>query len=370
MLSQKPIKHIFISDTIVYYPKINCVYHLKTTHFPDGETLITFDGNLVEKLLYIDLSSSNYGIGNNKFNRDIGDCTFVAAKTLHFDNTPKHLPAPLYVYNFKELEIVKFLNITISNRIFAWDHTGVKINIKPDNQQIEKDIEKIVPEVNVNPSDYPIYLRKNFPDISVYESWYKSFLSKNKKKTLDFQINNVKSKCHIRATFLNVLLESYGVQSFKITKYWNAEDWDEFPQKKVRFRFHTATLIKDRNNCYWVMDPWFTDHTKLLSVKEWFFRKDEPPPQEAMICNSICICGFSKKEYSISNFMQTVDNDDVKTMQVAFSTGVPNPPEFPISGVSIYQRQTLFYFMKREDQAMEMKRSGKKKAQLAFKKKM
>ena len=185
------------------------------------------------------------------------------------------------------------------------------------------------------------------PTQSFLKSIYAKFFYDNEKK-LDDQLKKSKSLCHIRAHVMSLLLEEgCGIQTFKISKFWDWYHWTKKWYKPVVWDFHCAVMIMDQEKNIWVWDPWEVRNKELPALQEWFSRNDEPIPRLGLVTNSINV--MPKFPNRRLDFMAIADVTHMKAIQGVASSVFPNSPEPPISGTSKLELEAIrnnFLFFK------------------------
>jgi hypothetical protein len=328
-------KHIYQESTIVRFPEKNCNYHILSKNKQYPETLVTFSGNLLERCAYFDLASGfsqsveEYGEGRGRYCViDFGGLKFVSKESLPPNTVNSFLPAVLVISNKDNKK----------DWITAISKINIHLNLPQPEAKAEGDYFMHLPtyryiaintNVPVQLGKFPLFMT-NCPSLEKIAEIYRQFMQYNPKNKLITQYFKSYNLCHLRAHFVYALLNSYGIQTFKIFKCWDPD------KVQYKSRFHAAALIVDNRNIAWVWDPWGDEvvgtHLFLISVKKWLSEKHEPEPTSATIANGAVINNFPDyEEINGTNFMEVGSPLGRRTLQAMFSLAVPNPPEKPIS---------------------------------------
>lgn len=339
----------YISNSIIHHPKLNHTYRVGGSH-----SVITFKGDGIKNCEYFDISSGSFRMYGNPslFQARYEDEFFISDKVLPGSGKSTTCMPMVYSYNSLDFYIINHMSIELNESKLVvsinlnWSVSKLKAFI-PENMSILGRVKKCIPDMEFLTAKYPVFLTMNRPKSDFLESLYKKFMRYNKPSKLVYQYKNQLYKCSIRAHFVNRMLEGYGIQSFKIFKFWNSKEaWKKFPKKEVWF-YHCAAMIIDQENNIWVWDPWAGHNKKLLTPMEWMYRPDEPCPSAALITNSLNIIKYGMTmtstviETHYPHFMTDADKGDISTFQAAFSSAIPNPPEFPLPGAVSLELRAL-----------------------------
>lgn len=329
---------VVISDSIIYRPKINCTYHLKNG---DHDTEITFEGDGVQHFQYFDVAS---GAARTDTDSDTTSYIFpglylLSDKSLSSDDKPISPLPIIYTSENSTFTIPKKICFEFkpANKkndymcAIKYANEGTKAYVA-ENQSILAMVKKCLPETKIEVGKFPLFLQKNRPSHDLLDSIYKNFVRYNDKEKLDYQYTKLSSsKCHIRAHFVNRLLEKEGIQSFKIYKYWDNPKiaWLGYDYKL--WKFHCAAMILDQEGNAWVWDPWVGNNTKLLTINEWMHTADEPTPDSALITGSLNLILPNKKiEGYHPHFTTDAENKDIIIIQSLFISAEPKSSKYPL----------------------------------------
>lgn len=337
------MKHIYLTDSIIHYPKTNCIYHLKAGPF---ETIITFAGILAFECCYFDVSTGLYFLKNGIQGTIIfDDICLLSNESLPWGvkNTPK-LPLFLYQHSEGKFAILKSFHLDFDDYFsheFSFQYFMTQFDI--DNEKIKSECQKQAGALNVVVGNYPIIAVKSKPDISFLSDLYQKFIKYNTDDKLNNQYRHSEDLCFARAHFISELLNLYGIRSIKLFKMWNSEDWKHF-QKELRWKFHCAVMVVDKENNQWIWDPWVGFNHRLLTLKEWLFRKDEPMPIKLLIANSLVTNPFSEGNAAYGSRFSQHTPEMIRAFQAVTSDAVPNPPILSLPRI----RSTFRFFPKKE----------------------
>ncbi len=142
--------------------------------------------------------------------------------------------------------------------------------------------------IKVHTTEYPIFKSCNPFSKDELNKLFNKFI-KNNQDLLRSQYKVTKNKCHIRAHFINYCLREYGIDSYKIFKFWEVDDWQLYEDNKS-WTFHCAALIRDNEGNDWIWDPWEASATELVSLRDWTIRTGQPIPKAVMITPGFMAC--------------------------------------------------------------------------------
>lgn len=357
-------KHKYLKDTIVWNPTIGCIYHLRTSTIKSGEVLITFEGETIEEYAYIDLASGlarqkqHLHEDNTNIQLKLSGAVFVSNESLNSTNNARNLP-PIRVFYEKlypdNIIDVTTVHVTLEKDFIKFD-SNCNLNdeiVYVGNTTLEHLHQKLINDIPVITGKYPIFLSKNRPDFFVVANIYKDFINYNKPGKLKEQYNSSKGLCHIRAHFASMLLNCYGIQTVKLFKFWNTEDWRKFPSAHGAWKFHCATMVIDKEGCGWVWDPFKCGMNKHLStLQQWVYNTNEPKPKTILITNQAVIYdGIAGEKIDGTHFMKLHGGQYIDSFQAVASSALLNKPERPLR---LWARNKFYFFntckLKSEDQ--------------------
>ncbi|MGD2170401.1 MAG: hypothetical protein PVI40_09195 [Chlamydiota bacterium] len=207
--------------------------------------------------------------------------------------------------------------------------------IKVINKSLRKACQKKLGNIPVETGRYPIFFDNRQPSFDAIDEIFKKFIQHNTKEKLRSQQALSENRCSMRAQFISVVLDMYRITTTKIVKVWKLMDWNAFPTTHNPWGFHCANMIMDRDGQYWIWDPWFGSNQELLPLERWVKKTDEPTPKLVIINNKTIIKDPYGTVPDSPCFMQIADSEELKTFQALWMDAVPNPPEKPISMITI-----------------------------------
>lgn len=326
------IKHVNLQDSVIWFPKTNCLYHLKSDVIPSGEVTISFTGDAVEEYGYLDLSCAiakrKEKLGNDDNNTEqfeFEEFIFISRESLPPNKCGEFL-SPIQILQKKmpsHLLKVMDIQVHLNKNAKSVNISGtLSPKIKQKNHEIQKKFQKAAGNIPVTTGQYPIYIDENRPDFQTLESLYQNFICYNKDK-LKEQYQNSQNLCHIRAHFISTFLNGYGISTVKLYKIWNIDDW----KSCGNWIFHCATMIIDKKNQGWVWDPWVYFSKNLLTLDQWLNRANEPVPVKLLITNHAVVSDFQwGRKIDGAHFMELCSTDYVNSFQALAGSALPNPP--------------------------------------------
>ena len=137
-----PTEHINLKSTLIWFPKTNCIYHLKNAE-TGLDTTITFAGQRIEKLEFIDISSLSFREHSSELiSSDVKGIIFISNQTLPFDPTPKGSPPLLYSLIEAKPFIFTSLSITLDEEFkYKCEPLPPRFYV-PDNESIQNTVVK------------------------------------------------------------------------------------------------------------------------------------------------------------------------------------------------------------------------------------
>lgn len=326
------MQHIYLTDSVIHYPKTDCIYHLKC---PTGEIKVTFAGSSCSEVAYFDVSVGLCGLKNGIQGTVVFDhMVLISNETLPWE--PSIIPKlPIFFYYLPENKLSKLTAFH-----FDFDHyelnkiIGSPLSSQPefDNNNLRLQCKNQVPKLNVSVGKYPILSVPNKPNIHFLTDLYQKFIKFNKDSKLINQYKLSEGRCHLRAHFLNELLNLMGLDSVKVFKKWKQSDWINFDPSK-NWEFHCAVMITDSDNNQWILDPWVGLNHRMLTLKEWLSRKDEPVPLELLITNRGTVNPLCEGRAVFGSRFNQLHHFEFNTFQAVAADAIPNPPVFDLPDV-------------------------------------
>jgi hypothetical protein len=217
--------------------------------------------------------------------------------------------------------------------------------IKICNDRILAEYKKLTVDIPIVCGPYPIFAEPSRPSYEFLAALYQKFLAYNDEDKLRYQFKKTTVMCHIRAHFLCEFLSHYGIATEKLIKFWNKEDWKSISSDQ-EWTFHAVTVIRDNKNCKWIWDPWEGMNQRLLPLKTWLYKANEPKLKKLMITSRAVLGDFlngTGKRADGANFMRSpcVAAEYINAFQLICSDAMPNHPERSLS-FSQYDRNRLF----------------------------
>jgi len=325
------IEPTFLKDSIIWSPILNHEYRIQ---YQQKEISIYFRSDNNINFEYFDFAS---GMGKTFKNKTANFKYFISKKSLPQSYQALSLPPIMFINNdcrqdqFHTIFSTKRIEITSRiNNNFSISMTcdASKFSIKSNNQEIQQRYQKVVPKIPIITGKYPIFLDSNKPNFSYLEKMYNDLLRFNEEDKLKLQYNDSESLCHVRAHALHHLL---ALPAVKVYKFWDFYDWKNYVDDKA-WIFHCAIMFIDENNQGWICDPWVGLNKKLLTLKEWAYRNDEPTPTKIMITSPAIINDIiDGEEAEASHFLRTSSKDTSDAFQAIATSIFPNNPEKPLS---------------------------------------
>lgn len=161
---------------------------------------------------------------------------------------------------------------------------------------------------------------------------------------LDTQYEGTFCYCSLRAHFMSIILELYGIDTLKVYQFWSERSWKNNSSNNPHWMFHCALLIEDDTKNKWVFDPWVDSATHFLTLNEWTTLKNRPPPKKLMIANKMVIDPALGLAGAI-NLMRFGLKEVVDKIQFLLST-LPNRPKS--SPLLTYKTPASLGFFKRK----------------------
>ncbi|KTC86279.1 hypothetical protein Lbru_0773 [Legionella brunensis] len=319
--------------SLIERPQQNSTYEIKCSYLPKGKMTISLMGNFWPSIESVNLSALM--------------CRFFSGKVLNlsaicspfFPVSDESLPPgvldlgiPLVFYDGQStLSAINSLKLTIDNGGIDIGAEGApfKTNVELHNDILQQECQALVGSIKVKVGEYPILKAKFYPDFDFLSNLYKNFWKYNKNK-LSTQYANTAGYCHIRAHFVSTMLAYYGIDSVKIYKLWNNEDWQAFDDNKS-WGFHSAVLVTDNDNKKWVWDSWVGLNSQLLEMNDWLNRKNEPKPFQVVIGNRSIIDDFYNGRQSYLSFEYGSTPEYYNAFQAILGSAIPNSPQPMIS---------------------------------------
>ncbi|STX29301.1 Uncharacterised protein [Legionella beliardensis] len=340
--------HQVIESTVIKKPKIGITYHLKNPKSVGGEITISLYGDNVETMSSIDLASGVFTKDSNKekiFNiLDFNAFSFISKELLPADYKKENL-SPILLWNstlypnrlIKPAQLTMYLNKS-SLRGLALGGVVKGYQFIPQNSYLQKNLQTSVSNIPLFTGEYPILLPENRPNVSTLEKIYQDFIHYNEDEKLKIQYQASQGYCHIRAHFASILLSWYGIESVKVYKTWNFEQWKPYYDKDA-WGFHCATMVIDDQNHAYIWDPWVGLNKHLLTLKQWTSYSNEPTPMKLIITNRGVVGDFNGRNISGINFMINHNGEYINPLQAMMCYALPNrpqPPLFKLSGKDKY----------------------------------
>lgn len=324
-----------IHSAIIENPRNDCIYELKAHRAPEGKIIIGLEGTQLSHIASINVATLEWTKKDGC--RMHSQCDSPKPQSMSIESLP---PGAL---NPKEFPIIQFADghnfNFIVKRVINLD-TGTSINrfctitqVKAsDNDTLRKECEVSSKGVPVKSGQFPFFRPAYRPTPYRLCKLYHQFWKYNKAR-LDEQYKISESLCHIRAHFINFLLSHYGIDSLKVFKSWNTEDWKKINSERA-WNFHCAVMIIDAENNKWIWDPWIGKNSKLLHLDEWLLQANEPVPKELMIANRAVVSDYKEGFEVVLSFHQFATLTCQVTFQGLVASATPNPPSRAIPAVN------------------------------------
>lgn len=319
------MKNITQSDKTIKNPKRKIIYQIETSN-ANSQIEVNFKGKFVERIDSFDLSRGcfSYNFLSHQEN-------WISDFICPYESLPLSFSSSqdgVYLYNPEKEKLYKLSYLTFYSNDNSIDYEGKKIgSLKSSNEDLQNQLTSQV-KLPVRTSAFPIFKEDNAPKFTFLAELYQKFISYNDQEKLSQQFKYSETKCHLRAHFTTLLLELYGIQTIKLTKFWNKDDW----AGEKKWTYHCAAMIVDDNNNSWVWEPWPAEiaNKKLITVTEWTHAKYSPEPKELLMANRNIISDLSKGRKLHGDIFKTGDTATINLLQRLFSDAVPNPCERPL----------------------------------------
>ncbi|SRR5579883_1369431 len=335
------MKEIYLEDAIVPHPEINTTYYIFDKD-SNKKIIARFIGDKIPEFSYIDLTGLTSCQGTQLESYHFKD-PFFSKDALPPSSDLKY-GSPLFNWMSDTKRLLEVNEITIhfnsgQNNLldshFCTKGNRAHKNMEHCNVTLQKECQALAGDIPVVSGDYPIFFKDN-PSFEVLSDLYQKFINYNDNYKLSKQYENSKSKCFMRAHVSTVLCDLHGINTAKLYKIYNQNDWQKFVANKSWW-FHCASMLIDNQNRKWVWDPWVGFNQRLLTLDEWLNKKDEPRPIKLKIMNKAIITdlkfGSTPEAYK---FLKTKSSYMINAFQAVFSDAVPNPPERPLSNKNYF----------------------------------
>lgn len=318
MAKTRPV--ITLNESVIYNPNPDCEYQLVSAMYPQAAISVTFEGVHCKNLAWVDFAGMQYSVkGQVNFHVYCMRHPIVIPDISSLPLLMFQAPNKLYVvtsihFIYKDSENV---NVTTS----GW--TQEALTIDTDNARLQTQCIKLLNHTPVRIPEFPIVLPKAKPNSDILHTLFSRFIAFNNDEKLKEQSKNTDSHCHIRAHFVSMLLNEYGIVSFKVFKHWNRSDWKLIRNDGFAWSDHCAVGILDSENKIWIWDPWVNLHHKLLTLAEWTYQKDEPKVTEVVITNKAIINPVSDKNDFYPPHFSLLSTQYVNAFQAVCGSAIP-----------------------------------------------
>lgn len=345
---------------IIYYPKTDVIYILQCPTIPGGTIEIAFEGVKLANIHSVNVYSHDF----KKHNGDIRKIvqwddafSFESLESLPLHLTHEKLPPILRRVKQNDasdtLCYVKKLTFNIDNNKTKEERECLPFTLHLWNTEIQQECQAILKKIPVKHIRSSIFKPVNLPSKVFLDNLYHKFWSYNKNKLVN-QTNGSMGLCHIRAHFVSSFLSLYGIDSIKIFKLWNVEDWKKEDYGK-KLRFHCAVLLIDDTHNKWVWDPWIHYSSTLLSLKDWVCDKKSSPKPMAVVLGNRNLIEDYQDEIQWLSFDACAPSMYKRVFQGLFESAVPN---YPCQSLTL-KNCSFRFFKEKEEESIQDNNSNK-----------